>query len=108
MAGGLSVDAQAIMTAGDGVASAAEAVQAEVKAFQAELREFGEPWGNDDLGSLVGTVYQAISAIAMECYGVNTGQIVEIGGLVKMMGAKYLNTEQDNVNNINSYREILG
>jgi hypothetical protein len=105
---GKEIDPQSIVSAGDGIVSAAQRIRNEVSMFQAELAGFGQPWGNDDLGSLIGMVYESIAELAMDCYNTNTDEIDEIGGLTRMMGANYLATEQNNTDQANRYRQILG
>lgn len=44
---------------------------AALTAFVNELRGHGEPWGNDELGALIGLSYQGIFAAAMDCFASN-------------------------------------
>ncbi|WP_433650305.1 hypothetical protein ACQP2C_28225 [Micromonospora zamorensis] len=40
--------------------ASAQRIRLALSAFDAELAAFGAPWGNDDLGSLIGMVYETI------------------------------------------------
>jgi hypothetical protein len=39
-----------------------------LSAFQAELEGYGRPWGEDDIGSLIGAAHDEVSAWAFDCY----------------------------------------
>lgn len=58
-------------------------------AFQAELAAFGEPWGGDDLGSLVGIAYGVVSEFAFECYSEALEELDLAGGDVDVMADRY-------------------
>lgn len=76
-------------------------------AFQGELSGFGEPWGSDDLGLLIGTAYQVIAEVAFECYGDNTAEIDETGAKARMMAANFADTEESNTDQVQRFRDAL-
>lgn len=53
------------------IGQSAQDTDAALTAFVAELESHGEPWGNDDLGSMIGLSYQGIFDAAMECFNSN-------------------------------------
>jgi hypothetical protein len=83
-------------------------LQAKVQAFKAEMQGYGEPWGNDDIGSLIGMCYQAIHEVAMECFGDNIGELAEHAEGVKAMAATYREAEDTSTIEVNKVRDILG
>ena len=56
--------------------STAEA-DAALSSFIAELESYGQPWGDDTLGSLIGLSYQGIFEVAMDCFASNLDLIDE-------------------------------
>jgi hypothetical protein len=48
---------------------------ADMEGFDAELASMGQPWGSDDLGMMIGEVYQAAYAMMMNCLRSNLGTI---------------------------------
>lgn len=50
---------------------------AALSGFIAELEGFGQPWGDDTLGSLIGLSYQGIFEVAMDCFASNLDLIDE-------------------------------
>lgn len=104
----ISVDPEGIRRAGTGMTSAGETINQEVTRFQGELASFGEPWGNDDIGSLIGTVYGVISDLAFETYAGNADAVREIGALTQRMGQNYAENESGIESGINAYKQSLG
>jgi hypothetical protein len=102
------IDPDGIMRAGDSITTAAQVIDQEVTRFQNELAGYGEPWGNDDLGSLIGMVYGIISDLAFETYLGNTEDIKQIGTLTRQMGQNYADTEAGNVAGIDAFKQALG
>ncbi len=45
---------------------AAQDLARELKAIRAELAGFGEPWGGDEIGMLIGVTHQAVSGFAFD------------------------------------------
>lgn len=106
--GKISVEPDQIRSSGGGIRNAAQQLRAELQAFQAELAGFGQPWGNDDLGFLIGGCYQAIEEVAMECYQENIAELEQTADKVNTMAANYYQAESSNELNINNVRNILG
>jgi hypothetical protein len=104
----LGFDAEEIHRAGGGIASSAQSLQAKLQAFDGELRGFGEPWGNDDIGSLIGMCYQTVYQLAMECFGENIGDMAGQAEGVKAMAANYRGAEDTSAIEVNTVRETLG
>jgi hypothetical protein len=104
----LQVDAEDIHRAGGGIASSAQSLRAKVQSFQAELQGYGAPWGNDDIGSLIGMCYQAIYEAAMECFADNIGELNGHAEGVKAMAATYREAEDTSAIEVNRVRDILG
>jgi hypothetical protein len=108
MPGELQVDFEDVHRAGAGIASSAQALRAKVQSFQAELQGFGQPWGNDDIGSLIGMCYQAIYEAAMECFADNIGELAGQAEGVQAMAATYREAEDASAIEVNRVRDILG
>ncbi len=94
---GFQVEPEAIRDGGSGIRDAADQLRARLGAFQGELAGFGQPWGNDDLGSLIGMCYQAISDVAMECYQRNIEELGYMGEGVEIMADNYEDADASTV-----------
>ncbi|GAA1526899.1 hypothetical protein GCM10009827_049710 [Dactylosporangium maewongense] len=104
----VEIDPEGIMRSGDGIMSAADVINREITAFQGELAAYGEPWGADDIGSLIGMVYGVISDLAFETYAGNTEEIQQIGATARQMGQNYVDNEAGNKADLNAYKQMLG
>lgn len=105
---GYEVDPEGIRRSGIGIGTSAQQLKSDWQAFQAELAGFGEPWGNDDIGFLIGGCYQAIYEVAAECYMENLQAMEEDGTAVQAVAANHFAAEQHNVVEINRVRDVLG
>ena len=71
----MDVDTESMRKAKVEIGGSTQETDAALTAFVAELESFGECWGNDDLGSLIGLSYQGIYAVAMDCFAHNLDTI---------------------------------
>jgi hypothetical protein len=65
------VDPAVLRQADERIGAAIADAEATLAQFEAAVAAFGEPWGADDLGSLIGEIYLAAYAMAMNCYNSN-------------------------------------
>ena len=108
MAREIEIDPESIIGAGDDIVASAQRLRAALSAFDAELAAFGTPWGNDDLGSLIGMVNETIRDLALESYDANLVEIEDIGKLSRVMGLNYQETERMITESLGRFREVLG
>jgi hypothetical protein len=107
-AGELGVDPDQIERSGAQISAAAEQLHGHVSAFQGELASYGQPWGHDMVGSLIGGCYLAISGAAMRSFTSNTRALNDHGDRVQAMASVYRDTEQVNTQEANRVRDALG
>jgi hypothetical protein len=53
------------------VGDAATHIADSLAAFHERLASYGAPWGNDELGSAIGEIYQGALAMTLDCYESN-------------------------------------
>lgn len=107
----MDIDPDQIGSAGRGIRSSAERLRSEWATFQQELASYGEPWGNDDLGSLIGMLYQGVHELAADCYQDNASAIDADAERMNTMATNYRETERrttDQVSEFNRVRDVLG
>ncbi|MCZ7374982.1 hypothetical protein [Micromonospora sp. WMMC250] len=107
MANEIEINPEAIIDAGDNLVASAQRIRAAITSFDAELGAFGAPWGSDDLGSLIGMVYETIRDLALESYDANLVEIEDIGKLSRVMGLNYQQTERAIVEHLGRFGEML-
>ncbi|MFI0483255.1 hypothetical protein [Actinomadura sp. 9N215] len=105
---GYEVDPEGIRRSGIGIGSSAQKLKADWEAFRSELAAFGEPWGTDDIGSLIGEMYRAVYEVAAECYNDNVETMTEDSDAVQAVAANHFRAEQHNVTEVNRVRDVLG
>jgi hypothetical protein len=62
------VDPDGLRVAGTNLQDISDRFLTELRAFLADLQGFGTPWGNDDIGSLIGAACEEVTAYAAECF----------------------------------------
>jgi hypothetical protein len=93
---------------GDAIAQSVQQLRQKVDAFQVTLAGYGEPWGNDDLGALIGGCYQVIADLAFECLEDNVAHLEGYGEGLHAMAASYEDNEQQIVGNFRQLHDRLG
>lgn len=58
---------ESLRQAGNGLSQVCSELESELNSLESELQSMGEPWGNDDIGSLIGVAYQEVVAWAFDC-----------------------------------------
>ena len=107
-ADGFYVEPPAIRAGGDGIVATAGQLRERLASFQQELAGYGEPWGTDDLGTLIGTCYQAIADLAMEVYQDNLDELDAYGEDVGAMADTYEQAEQATEDSVRTITDRLG
>jgi hypothetical protein len=88
------VTAESLREAKLNIGQSAEDTDAALTSFIAQLDSFGEPWGNDDLGSLIAMSYQGIYGAFMDCFGSNLELIDDYAERVGLAADDYDATDQ--------------
>lgn len=80
----------------------------QVSQFQSEITGFGEPWGGDDMGMLIGIAHGACFEAAMKCFQENSEELGERAEALKAVAKNYTKMEESNVQSVNSVAKALG
>jgi hypothetical protein len=103
----LNIDRGVLKSSAAGLEGVAKQLEAAVKAFEAEITGHGEPWGYDDIGTLIGVAHQAVFEAAMECFTTNGEDIATDAGKLKEAAATYAESEKEASVEVNRVREFL-
>jgi uncharacterized protein YukE len=90
----VDVDPESLRHGKINIGQSAQDTDAALSRFVAELDSHGEPWGNDDLGSLIGLSYQGIFDAAMECFNTNLDVIDDYAQSLGDAADEYDRTDQ--------------
>jgi len=91
---GFRVDPDALASSGSGLERVATEFTQAMTAFQQELAAFGQPWGNDDIGALIGAAHEAVAEFAFECFGTAIEEIGAAGVDLAGMASTYREIEE--------------
>jgi hypothetical protein len=108
MADELKVDPVTMRRAAGGINTATNTLQSQSAAFQQELAAQSDAFGDDDLGSLIAAVYQAIHDLAFGSYDDNTGAMKGHVQGVHDLATAYETSEQASTGEVNDVRKYLG
>jgi hypothetical protein len=104
----LRVDSGQIRRGATGIQGSASQLRSRLQAFQAKMAGYGEPWGGDDIGFAIGTIYLAASELAFECYASQIDGIDEMSKGAIVMANNYQASEDLSEVEVNRVRDILG
>lgn len=90
----VDVDPDNLRQAKLNIGNSTQETDAALTSFVNELNGFGEPWGNDDLGSLIGLSYQGIFAAAMDCFASNLDVVDDYAELLGSAADELQRTDQ--------------
>ncbi|SEG78165.1 hypothetical protein SAMN04489712_11239 [Thermomonospora echinospora] len=102
------VDSGQIRRGGSRMQSSAAGMRGRLQDFQARMAGYGEPWGGDDIGFAIGTIYAAASELAFECYTSQIDGIDEFSEGAIVMANNYQKSEDLSGIEVNRVRDILG
>lgn len=89
----MEIEPSSLRKSGGDLKAAATRLEAAWKEHEAQVKGMGEPWGNDDIGQLIGLSYLAIHAIAEETFTSVTDGMKEHGEGVHVMAATYQDSD---------------
>ncbi|MET8354310.1 MULTISPECIES: WXG100 family type VII secretion target [unclassified Micromonospora] len=105
---GFEVDPALLRSGGDAVIGVAQGFIGELESFESQMQGFGEPWGADDIGSLIGVAYTAVAAWVLDCIGEAAEEIGSAGSDLTLMADNYEAAEQDTAGMIQALHGQLG
>ncbi|GAB7038318.1 MULTISPECIES: hypothetical protein [Catenuloplanes] len=105
--GGVHVTPESLEHAGQRLGTVAERFASALSEFQAEIAGFGRPWGEDDIGQLIGIAHDEVSAVAFECYRDALDEIAAAGVDLAGMAQLYTVAEEAILRRMSTLREAL-
>ncbi len=105
MSGAFSVHPEEVGGAAKNLLGAGQSLSGAVAQFQARTAALSDAFGNDDLGSALGTIYQIASEAAFDCFADNAEGLQEVGHNLQAMADSYAETESASQE---SFQRLLG
>ncbi|WCN83945.1 hypothetical protein [Micromonospora sp. LH3U1] len=105
---GFEVEPALLRSGGNEVIGAAERFIGQLESFEAQMQGYGEPWGADDIGSLIGIAYTEASTWVLDCIGVAAEEIGSAGSDLTQMAENYELVEEASANALRDIQGMLG
>jgi hypothetical protein len=102
VSGDLAVDAGGIRAAAGQLARVADDFEAKVDGFVGELDGYGEPWGGDDIGLLIGVAHDAVLDAALDCFDSNVATMHTYAENLTAMAGNYDAVEDGNTESMSA------
>ena len=94
MAGGIQVNPELLRIGGTALQQVGDELDAQLNSLEQELLSYGAPWGNDDIGQLIGAAYEAVVSYAFDCLREVLDEIRSSGIDLDGMAQRYEETER--------------
>ncbi|MET7950839.1 hypothetical protein [Micromonospora sp. NPDC005324] len=105
---GFEVEPALLRSGGDEVIGAAERFIGQLESFEAKMQGYGEPWGADDIGSLIGIAYTETATWVLDCIGVAAEEIGSAGSDLTKMADNFDVVEEASAGALRDIQGMLG
>lgn len=76
--------------------------------LEQEIMSMGQPWGNDEIGQLIGVAFEEVVSFAFECLRGVLDEILQSGTDLIAMADRYEAAEQSFIDNFRMLGDTLG
>jgi hypothetical protein len=105
---GVEISPARLRASGGTLANVAARFDAELRALQADLAAFGQPWGGDEIGLLIGAAHEEVARFAFECYASVRDELGLMGLDLAEMAEAYEKAEAAILGRLNALLDRLG
>ncbi|QGN48093.1 PE domain-containing protein [Micromonospora sp. WMMD558] len=105
---GFDVQPEAILTAGNNLATSGEDFLEQLAAFEAATAAYDGAWGDDTIGTYIGTAYVAVAQWALDCWHTVADELAAAGDDLVGVAEAYERVEADAFAALNALGESLG
>jgi hypothetical protein len=92
----ITIYPESLRTAADAIGATADRFNTDLVVLIEDLAGFGEPWGADDIGTLIGQAYVGIREMALACYESNVDELADYAGALALVADDFDEAEADN------------
>ncbi|WP_019631756.1 WXG100 family type VII secretion target [Actinomadura atramentaria] len=104
---GFEVDPSRLRASASELRAVADRLQQALSDFEATVDGFGQPWGADDIGSIIGMAHDEAFDTALDCFTTNADDLAEYAEALTQMADNYVEMEQSNELYVNRIGEVL-
>ena len=104
---GFQIEPATIASGGTNLVSHADQFMSQLKSFQSEIASFEGAWGNDDIGSIIGTAYHVVCEWAMDCLAAVGEDVTSAGQDLQKMAKAFSDAEDEVTNTFRNIGQYL-
>jgi hypothetical protein len=100
MSAGFDVTPDNLRSSGKDISATGGSLYGDVTALSNKVTGDGSPWGDDELGSMIGDAYVALTDYALQVYASYAEQLDGTGANVQLAADNHAQTETSNTDGI--------
>lgn len=104
----LEVDADSLRESAGKIGLTVDRFDKMVEGFQSRLAAWGEPYGDDELGTAIRDVCESVRDSALSCYGTNTHGLDGVCTVLDVTADAYEGTGQDAQESLRKLLQAFG
>ncbi|MFF0471837.1 hypothetical protein ACFYPX_30940 [Micromonospora zamorensis] len=104
----LEIDPDHIQAAGSRLVDVGDRLAGALETLDARLKSFGEPWGSDMLGTLVGLSFPVVSGYLVQCYAAMADEYQSSGEDLVALAEDLIDVEEDLTGQFGALASKLG
>ncbi|MFG2106438.1 hypothetical protein [Micromonospora chersina] len=105
---GFDVQPEAVLAAGNNLATSGEDFLVQLAAFEAATAAYDGAWGDDTIGTYIGTAYMAVSQWALDCWHTVADELAAAGDDLVGVAEAYERVEAEALAALNALGESIG
>lgn len=105
---GFQVEPGSLRSSATGLDDVVDRFADALEQFENTIASFGEPWGADDVGAVIGELYLGIHDLAMSCFESNGELLGEFAHGLHTMADNFEATETEIAESIARLQNLLG
>ncbi|GAA1847060.1 WXG100 family type VII secretion target [Asanoa iriomotensis] len=105
---GFQVEPGSLRTSAEGLDDVVDRFAETLERFEQTITAFGQPWGSDDLGSIIGELYLGIHDLAMSCFESNGELLGEFAHGLHTMADSFEAAETEIADRMAQLQNLLG
>ncbi|MEV0714739.1 hypothetical protein [Asanoa sp. NPDC050611] len=105
---GFQVEPGSLRTSAEGLDNLVDRFGDALEQFENTITAYGQPWGTDDLGTLIGELYLGIHDLAMSCFESNGELLGEFAHGLHTMADSFEAAETEIADRMARLQNLLG
>ncbi|MDG4821381.1 hypothetical protein O7635_05870 [Asanoa sp. WMMD1127] len=105
---GFQVEPAALRASATGLDDVVDQFADALERFESTIAGFGEPWGGDEVGMLIGELYLGIHDLAMSCFESNGELLGQFAHGLHMMADNFEAAETEIADSMARLQSLLG